>query len=118
MVTAAASSTILALTTTETTLLWGLHHPYWTAAIAIAAIVGVQVLITLAGQLVQRGLRWLGKSPFFLGRWLLTKTPLASAQSQERQIADILAQLSQLQTEQQLLIAELKNHLAEKQSVS
>ena len=97
------------LTPTETAILWGMHHPYWLLAIAIAVIICLQLAISTVSQLLRRSLKWLGKSPLFLGRWLL-QNPLKSPpeESQEQQLASLLAQLENLQQEQATLLAELK----------
>lgn len=102
------------LTPTETAVLWGLHHPYWLVAIAISLIILLQLSISLVGQVLRRFLRWLGRSPFFLGRWLLTKTTAVET-SQEQQIAIILQRLNSLQEEQATLLTELKRHLPSKE---
>lgn len=101
------------LTPTETTLLWGMHHPYWLLAIAIALIISLQLAIATVSQLLRRSLKWLGKSPLFLGRWLLTQNPLRSLpeESQEQQLASLLAKLEHLQQEQATLLAELQSTL-------
>ncbi len=98
------------LTPTETVVLWGLHHPYWLIAIAISLIILLQLSISLAGQLLRRFLKWLSRSPFSLGRWLLTKTTTGET-SQEQQVATILQRLNNLQEEQAALLAELKKQL-------
>ncbi|ESA33322.1 hypothetical protein N836_21795 [Leptolyngbya sp. Heron Island J] len=102
------------LTPTETAVLWGLHHPYWLVAIAITLIILLQLSISLTGQLLHRLLKWLGRSPFSLGRWLLTKTTTPET-SQEQQIATILQRLNSLQEEQAILLAELKKQLPNKE---
>ncbi|MEM8613937.1 MAG: hypothetical protein AAGF93_18085, partial [Cyanobacteria bacterium P01_H01_bin.105] len=94
------------LTPTETAVLWGLHHPYWLVAIAISLIILLQFSISLVSQLLRRSLKWLGRSPLFLGRWLLAKTPLTEA-SNDQQLMTILAKLEMLQQEQEALLAEL-----------
>lgn len=98
------------LTPTETTILWGMHHPYWLLAIAIALLICLQLAIATVSQLLRRSLKWLGKSPLFLGRWLLTQNPLRSLpeDSQEQQLASLLAKLEHLQQEQATLLAELR----------
>ncbi|NEQ50298.1 MAG: hypothetical protein F6K11_09230 [Leptolyngbya sp. SIO3F4] len=101
------------LTPTETALLWGLHHPYWSVAIAIALIIALQLSISVIGQLLRRSLKWLGKSPLFLGRWLLTKTSLTPGADglSEQQIIVLLTRLESLQQEQANLLAELQASL-------
>lgn len=98
------------LTPTETTVLWGLHHPYWLIAIAIALLIFLQLAISMVSQLLRRSLKWLGKSPLFLGRWLLTQNPLRSPseESQDQQLISLLAKLENLQQEQATLLAELQ----------
>ncbi|MGD1855505.1 MAG: hypothetical protein ACFB2W_14770 [Leptolyngbyaceae cyanobacterium] len=97
------------LTPTETAVLWGLHHPYWLGAIAISLVVFLQLSISIVGQLLRHSLQWLGKSPFFLGRWLLTQTSLTSTDAQQdQQLVIILARLESLQQEQASLLAELQ----------
>ncbi|MEM9264071.1 MAG: hypothetical protein AAGA46_00950 [Cyanobacteria bacterium P01_F01_bin.13] len=98
------------LTPAETALLWGLHHPYWLIAIAISLLILLQLSLSITGQLLRRILRWLSRSPFSLGRWLLTKTA-ARETLQEQQIATILQRLDRLQKEQATLLAELKQQL-------
>ncbi|MDV3352690.1 hypothetical protein QGP82_28705 [Leptothoe sp. LEGE 181152] len=102
------------LTPTETAVLWGLHHPYWVVAIAISLIILLQVGLSLAGQLLRRLLKWLGRSPFSLGRWLITKTT-AGESAQEQHVATILQRLNNLQEEQAILLAELKKQLPNKE---
>lgn len=101
------------LTPTETAVLWGLHHPYWLVAIAITLLITLQLSLSIVSQLLRRSLKWLGKSPFFLGRWLLTKTPLTpeTEESLEHQLIVILAKLENLQQEQAHLLAELQSTL-------
>lgn len=101
------------LTPTETAVLWGLHHPYWLVAIAISLIILLQFSISLVSQLLRRSLKWLGRSPLFLGRWLLAKTPLTEA-SNDQQLMTILAKLEMLQQEQEALLAELRSKLRSK----
>ena len=101
------------LTPTETAVLWGLHHPYWLVAIAVTLIILLQLSISLIGQLLRRFLKWLGRSPFSLGRWLLTKTTTAETLEEQR-IATILQRLNNLQEEQATLLAELKKQLPNK----
>ncbi|MEM7062045.1 MAG: hypothetical protein AAF572_02640 [Cyanobacteria bacterium P01_B01_bin.77] len=98
------------LTPTETTVLWGMHHPYWLIAIAITLIVFLQLAISMVSQLLRRSLKWLGKSPLFLGRWLLTQNPLRSPseESHDQQLINLLAKLETLQQEQTTLLAELQ----------
>ena len=98
------------LTPTETAVLWGLHHPYWLIAIALILLMFLQLSLSLAGQLLRRSLKWLGQSPLFLGRWLLTKTPLIE-ESKDQQLINILAKLELLQQEQEALMAELQSKL-------
>ena len=98
------------LTPTETAVLWGLHHPYWLIAIAITLIILLQLSISLIGQLLRRFLKWLGRSPFSLGRWLLTKTAVTEPLP-DQQITTILQRLNSLQEEQATLLAELKKQL-------
>ena len=102
------------LTPTETAVLWGLHHPYWLVAIAISLIILFQFGLSLAGQLLRRLLKWLGRSPFSLGRWLITKTT-AGESAQEQHVATILQRLNSLQEEQAILLAELKKQLPNKE---
>lgn len=97
------------LTPTETAVLWGLHHPYWLVAIAIALLIIFQLGLSAVSQLLRRSLRLLSKSPLFLGRWLLTQSPLtASADESQQQLTTILARLESLQQEQIALLAELR----------
>lgn len=98
------------LTPTETAVLWGLHHPYWLVAIAISLLILLQLSLSIISQLLRRSLKWLGKSPFFLGRWILTKTPLTPGTEgySEQQLLGILARLDSLQQEQATLLAELQ----------
>ncbi len=104
------------LTPTETAFLWGLHHPYWLFAIAIALIIFLQLSISLIGQLLRRLLKWLGKSPFFLVRWLLAKIPSTSSaptdELVEQKLISILARLENLQKEQALILTELQTTLS------
>jgi hypothetical protein len=102
------------LTPTETAFLWGLHHPYWLAAIAIGLIILAQVVLSIISQLLRRLLKWLSRSPFSLGRWLLTKTTAVET-AQEQQVATILKRLNSLQEEQATLLAELKKQLPNKE---
>lgn len=102
------------LTPTEITVLWGLHHPYWLIAIAIAVIIFLQLAISIAGQLLRYLLKGVSRSPLFLGRWLLTKTTVREP-SQEQQIATILQRLDRLQEEQTRLLADLKGQLPNKE---
>ncbi|MEM8614953.1 MAG: hypothetical protein AAGF93_23310, partial [Cyanobacteria bacterium P01_H01_bin.105] len=53
------------------------------------------------------------RSPLFLGRWLLAKTPLTEA-SNDQQLMTILAKLEMLQQEQEALLAELQSKLRAK----
>ncbi len=103
-----------ALTPTEISVLWGLHHPYWLVAIAISLLILCQIGLSMAGKLVRRSLRWLSQSPFSLGRWLLTKTAVRET-AQEQQIATILQRLDSLQREQTTLLAELKEQLPKRE---
>lgn len=98
------------LTPTEIAVLWGLHHPYWLVAIAISLIILLQLGISLVSQLLRRSLKWLGKSPLFIGHWLLTKTSLGSAaeESQDQQLVVLMAKLENLQQEQAVLMAQLQ----------
>ncbi|MBE9068226.1 hypothetical protein IQ260_16365 [Leptolyngbya cf. ectocarpi LEGE 11479] len=98
------------LTPTETTVLWGMHHPYWLIAIAIALLVCLQLAISMVNQLLRRSLKWLGKSPLFLGRWLITQNPLRSPSedSQDQQLISLLAKLETLHQEQASLLRELQ----------
>ena len=101
------------LTPTETALLWGLHHPYWSVAIAISLIIFLQLTISLVSQILRRSLKWLGKSPLFLGRWILTKTPLNAGNEElpEQQLVVLLAKLENLQQEQATLLAQIQSTL-------
>ncbi|MEM7796508.1 MAG: hypothetical protein AAF579_18900 [Cyanobacteria bacterium P01_C01_bin.118] len=101
------------LTPTETAVLWGLHHPYWLVAIAIVLLIMLQLSLSIISQLLRRSLKWLGKSPFSLGRWILTKTPLSTEteESLEQQLVVTLAKLENLQQEQATLLAELQSTL-------
>ena len=101
------------LTPTETAVLWGLHHPYWLVAIAIALLIMLQLSLSIISQLIRRSLKWLGKSPVSLGRWILTKTPLTTGaeDSLEQKIVVSLAKLEHLQQEQASLLAELQSTL-------
>lgn len=87
-----------------------MHHPYWLFAIAIALIIVLQLSLSLMSHLLRRSLKWLGKSPLFLGRWLLTQRPLASPaeESPEQRLAMLLTKLENLQQEQAILLAELQ----------
>ena len=98
------------LTPTETAVLWGLHHPYWLVAIAVAIVILLQLSLTMVGQLLRRLLQWLSRSPFFLGRWLMAKTTPGDPHPQQ-QIVTILQRLNKLQKEQETLLAELKEQL-------
>ena len=98
------------LTPTETSVLWGLHHPYWLVAIAIFVIILLQIGISILGQLLRRVLRWLSRSPFFLGRWLLARTTLRDC-SEEQQLRGILQRLDSLQEEQARLLLQLRERL-------
>ena len=103
----------MGLTPTEVSVLWGLHHPYWLAAIAIVLIILLQLLISLAAQLLRRGVKWLSKSPLFVGRWLLTKTPFSTTDElQEQQLVTLLTRLETLQQEQVALLTELQTALS------
>ena len=99
------------LTPTETAVLWGLHHPYWLVAIAIALLIVFQLGLSMAGQLLRRSLKLLGKSPLFLGRWLLTQSPLTASADESQQLQAIIARLESLQQEQITLLAELQSAL-------
>jgi hypothetical protein len=101
------------LTPTETAVLWGLHHPYWLIAISIGLIILVQLVLSIISQLLRRLLKWISRSPFSLGRWLLTQTTTGET-PQEQQVATILQRLNSLQEEQRTLLAELKNQLPNK----
>ena len=98
------------LTPTETAVLWGLHHPYWLVAIAVAIVILLQLSLTMVGQLLRRLLQWLSRSPFFLGRWLMAKTTAGDPRPQQ-QVVTILQRLNKLQKEQETLLAELKKQL-------
>ncbi len=103
-----------ALTPTEISVLWGLHHPYWLVAIAIGLLILLQVGLSITGQLLRRSLKWLSRSPFSFGRWLLTKTTLKEI-PQEQQITTILQRLDRLQKEQATLLVELKKQLPKRE---
>lgn len=98
------------LTPTETAVLWGLHHPYWLIAIAITLVIVLQLSVSLVSQLLRRSLKWLGRSPLSLGRWLFNKTSLKSScdELKDPQLAVILTKLEILQQEQETLLSELK----------
>ena len=97
------------LTPTETAVLWGLHHPYWLLAIAVALVIVLQLSVSLVSQLLRRSLKWLGRSPLSFGRWLLNKTSLSLIdEPNDPQLAMILAKLEILQQEQDALLSELK----------
>ncbi|MBX2865503.1 MAG: hypothetical protein KTR27_18280 [Leptolyngbyaceae cyanobacterium MAG.088] len=98
------------LTPAETAALWGLHHPYWLIAIAISLIILLQLSLSILSQLLKRLLKWLGHSPFSLGRWLMTKTA-TGVSPQEQQIETILQRLNSLQEEQSILLRELTKQL-------
>jgi len=102
------------LTPTETSVLWGLHHPYWLVAIAIFVIILLQIGISLLGQLLRRVLRWLSRSPFFLGRWLLARTTLRDY-SEEQQLRGILQRLDSLHEEQARLLLQLRERLPDEE---
>ncbi|MEM6252034.1 MAG: hypothetical protein AAF821_03850 [Cyanobacteria bacterium P01_D01_bin.156] len=97
------------LTPTETTVLWGLHHPYWLAAIAVGLLLGIQMLLSAASQIVRHLLSEVSRSPFSFGRWLLNKT--TARETPQQQIDIILNRLHSLQDEQAILLGELKKHL-------
>ena len=110
------------LTPTETTVLWGLHHPYWLVAISVFLIISLQVTVSITGQLVRRIIKEIGRSPFSLGRWLVNKTTVKTTVktttrdvAPDQKLATILNQLSSLQEEQALLLTELKQHLPEEE---
>ena len=104
------------LTPIEVSVLWGLHHPYWLLAIAITLIILLQLLISLMAQLLRRGVNWVGKSPLFLGRWLLTKTPFTPTDElKEQQLVTLLNRLETLEHEQITLLAELQATLSAKE---
>ena len=98
------------LTPTETAVLWGLHHPYWLLAISITLVIVLQLSVSVISQLLRRSLKWLGRSPFSLGRWLLNRTSLndISNESKDPQLSVILTKLEILQQEQETLLSELK----------
>ncbi|MEM1256579.1 MAG: hypothetical protein AAGI69_29430 [Cyanobacteria bacterium P01_H01_bin.21] len=98
------------LTPTETAVLWGLHHPYWLLAIAITLVIVLQLSVSVISQLLRRSLKWLGRSPFSLGRWLLNRTSLNSISDElkDPQLSVILTKLEILQQEQETLLSELK----------
>lgn len=101
------------LTPTEVSVLWGLHHPYWLVAIAITLIILLQLIISLAAQLLRRSVKWLSKSPLFVGRWLLAKTPFSTTDDlQQQQLVMLLTRLETLQQEQVALLTELQTTLS------
>lgn len=102
------------LTPTETAVLWGLHHPYWLGAIAILMVIGLQVGVSLAGQLVRRILKEIGRSPFSLGRWLFHKTTVRDP-SPDQKLETILNRLNSLQEEQASLLAEFREQLSDRE---
>lgn len=97
------------LTPTETAVLWGLHHPYWLGAIALATVLLLQVLLSATVQLLRRLLKDISRSPFSLGRWLFNKTTRDTPQ--EQPIETIINQINSLQAEQAVLLDELKKLL-------
>lgn len=99
------------LTPTETTVLWGLHHPYWLVAIAVGLIIFLQISLSLLGQLLRHMIQWLGRSPLSLGRWLLTQKNTGEKHQEHQPVETILQRLNSLQEEQAMLLAELKQKL-------
>ncbi|MEA5462635.1 hypothetical protein [Leptothoe sp. PORK10 BA2] len=101
------------LTPAATSILWGLHHPYWLVAIAITLIILVQLSLSLVSQLFRLTLIWIGKFPLSLGRWLLTKTPLTPSNKalEEQKLTVLLAKLESLQQEQTSLLIQIQSAL-------
>ncbi|MEO0867391.1 MAG: hypothetical protein AAFY17_02865 [Cyanobacteria bacterium J06642_11] len=102
------------LSPSETAILWGLHHPYWLGAIAISLIFLIQLLLSGITQFLRYGVRWIGRSPLSLGRWLLHKTASnnVSQDINQKTLTNILTRLESLQQEQISLMTDLKTILA------